>query len=499
MSRDLSEKKQEEKGRKIKTSLVYKLNTRLLLRMLSLFIVMDLFLCLALSANIVLRTENKLSKIIQVIAEYGLPDYKMDLWADVNGYHIVKLAQDPKGFILPKSLYPFIPKETRTGLRTYRFDTETNLPFLKKAEHVSFEYEFVSDGQTYRIVTALGPSVVGFKRVLEALFLFQLVLLLGSIFSGSQLIRKTLYPIVVLEQTARNLNSSGSDFDIEQMQNLAITLDSINAARLDTRIAVDQTENELQGLAAAINSMLDRINDSYRSQIRFVSDASHELRTPIAVIEGYANLLDRWGKNDEKTLEESIHAIKDEAANMKSLVEQLLFLARGDNNTMHLQMEIFDLASLVQDVLRETQMIDSAHEFSCTAESVSISADKGFIKQALRILIDNAIKYTNAGGLISLSVREKGPFVFFTVQDEGIGIPPEAVSRIFDRFYRADESRAKSTGGTGLGLSIARWIAERHGGHMEVLSRKDLGTRISLVIPKSSTKNAYELPETEEI
>ena len=105
--------------------------------------------------------------------------------------------------------------------------------------------------------------------------------------------------------------------------------------------------------------MLDRINESYRSQVRFVSDASHELRTPISVIQGYANLLDRWGKNDEKTLQESIDAIKDETANMKGLVEQLLFLARGDNNTMALQIEHFELSALAVEVLQETQMIDA--------------------------------------------------------------------------------------------------------------------------------------------
>jgi len=168
---------------------------------------------------------------------------------------------------------------------------------------------------------------------------------------------------------------------------------------------------------------------------------------------------------------------------MKGLGEQLLFLARGDNNTMSLQMETFDLDLLAQEVMRETEMIDNGHEFSSNTESLSVYTDKGLIKQVLRILIDNAIKYSNPGGRITLSVAGKGESALLTVQDEGIGIPPEAVPRIFDRFYRADQSRTKSTGGTGLGLSIAKWIAQRHGGHMEVLSRKDIGTRIFIAIP----------------
>ena len=269
----------------------------------------------------------------------------------------------------------------------------------------------------------------------------------------------------------------------EQLEVLAGKLDDINATKLDTRISVGDTQSELRTLASAINGMLDRINESYRSQMRFVSDASHELRTPISVIQGYANLLDRWGKNDAKTLQESINAIKDETANMQGLVEQLLFLARGDNNAMALQIERFELSDLAVEVLRETQMIDGDHEYNSLVTPVFINADKSLLKQATRILIDNAIKYTPSNRLITLSVSEADGFARLTVQDEGIGIAPDAVPQIFERFYRADESRARATGGTGLGLSIAKWITERHGGHMEVLSRQDVGTRISIVLP----------------
>ncbi|HBC92592.1 MAG TPA: sensor histidine kinase, partial [Pelotomaculum sp.] len=250
-----------------------------------------------------------------------------------------------------------------------------------------------------------------------------------------------------------------------------------------TRISVGETQSELKSLASAINGMLDRINESYRSQVRFVSDASHELRTPISVIQGYVNLLDRWGKNDEKTLQESIDAIKDETENMKSLVEQLLFLARGDNNTMALQVERFELSALAEEVLRETQMIDGGHEYNSHAAPVFINADRSLVKQATRILIDNAMKYSPPGKRIIVSVSSADGYARLTVQDEGIGIKSEAVPRILDRFYRADESRAKATGGAGLGLSIAKWITERYGGHIEVLSRLDIGTRISIVFP----------------
>jgi len=160
-----------------------------------------------------------------------------------------------------------------------------------------------------------------------------------------------------------------------------------------------------------------------------------------------------------------------------------LFLARGDNNTMAMQMERFELSELAVEVLRETQMIDAGHEYESKVSPVFINADKSLIKQATRILIDNAMKYTPPGKRIKVSVSSERGYARLTVQDEGIGIPPEAVPKIFDRFFRADESRARATGGTGLGLSIAKWITDRHGGHIEVLSRLDIGTRISILLP----------------
>jgi signal transduction histidine kinase len=229
--------------------------------------------------------------------------------------------------------------------------------------------------------------------------------------------------------------------------------------------------------------MLDRINESYAAQARFVSDASHELRTPIAVIQGYANLLDRWGMEDEKALTESVAAIKDEAGSMQGLVEQLLFLARGDSNRIPLVRERITLPGLVEEVADESRMLESGHEFKVSGEDVAVLADRALIKQALRALVDNAVKYTDHGGDITISTARDGGFARLSVSDSGIGISPDVLPHVFDRFVRADESRARATGGAGLGLSIAQWIVSRHSGHMEALSREGIGTRITLVLP----------------
>ena len=143
-----------------------------------------------------------------------------------------------------------------------------------------------------------------------------------------------------------------------------------------------------------------------------------------------------------------------------------------------------DLSSLGDEVLREVGMIDEGHRFTSDIQpSVVVMGDDGMLKQLMRILMDNSIKYTPAGGEISLRVGIKGAQATVVVQDEGVGIPETAISSIFDRFYRADESRTRGTGGTGLGLSIAKWIAQRHNGAIEVVSREQIGTRMTVLLP----------------
>ncbi|GAB4273609.1 MAG: hypothetical protein Kow00111_27420 [Thermincola ferriacetica] len=176
------------------------------------------------------------------------------------------------------------------------------------------------------------------------------------------------------------------------------------------------SHDELKELAETFNEMLDRIQASYEQQNRFVSDASHELRTPISVIQGYANLLNRWGKDDKAVLEESISAIKNEADNMKDLVEKLLFLARADKNTQNVVKTSFFLNELLEEVLKETRLIDTEHTITCaTNEVVNVIADRGLIKQALRIFLDNSLKFTPPDGTISVNSYLKGAFCFVTI------------------------------------------------------------------------------------
>ncbi len=277
-----------------------------------------------------------------------------------------------------------------------------------------------------------------------------------------------------------------SQFDLQQeaYHDMENAIESLSPATPNAKI--EMGDPNLEGLEDAINDLLARTHAVYRQQIRFVSDASHELRTPIAVIQGYADLLARWGREDEAVLEEGISAIQAETSQMKTLVEDLLFLARGDAGRNPMNFETLDLAQLVQEAGEEYQMLDSQHIWQVQADQpVLARGDRKMLKQVLRILVDNAIRYSPPQTHIQVKAfHVEGQKPAFLVQDMGAGIPSADLPKIFDRFYRSDPARKREGGGTGLGLSIAKWIVDQHQGHFVVLSREDLGTRITVVLPE---------------
>lgn len=197
-------------------------------------------------------------------------------------------------------------------------------------------------------------------------------------------------------------------------------------------------------------------------------------------------MLDRWGKDDEEILEESITAIKHETDHMNHLVEQLLFLARGDAGRNTMNFENVLLNDIMREIYEESLMIDEKHvyRFNEQSSNVMLNADASMIKQAMRILVDNAAKYTKEGDeiVLSLGVAKDSGLPYIQVQDNGIGMAEVDVKHMFERFYRADNTRKVQ--GTGLGLSIAKWIVDKHNGHFEIVSRKDIGTRIRIVFER---------------
>ena len=321
--------------------------------------------------------------------------------------------------------------------------------------------------------------LIGAGVTVASILLLQLLSLLLGYFGENRQIRRILSPINEIALRADEL--SRLSFTEDKYQLLEDAIEHIRPGESQT---LSFQDSDLVGVEAAINNLLVRMRDSYRQQARFVNDASHELRTPIAVIQGYANMLDRWGKEDEKILDESISAIRNEADHMNHLVEQLLFLARGDSGKTSVNLEETDLSAMMQEVYEESFMIDEGHPYRYhpSGEQLVIQADAALLKQAVRILIDNASKYTKAGDEILLECGRSGENeVYIQVQDSGIGMEEADVKQMFERFYRSDEVRSYQ--GTGLGLSIAKWIIDKHRGHFEILSRTGLGTRIRIILP----------------
>lgn len=259
----------------------------------------------------------------------------------------------------------------------------------------------------------------------------------------------------------------------------------IGQSTMDERLKVPEADDELRSLANTINSMLDRVFAAYRQQGRFVADVSHELRTPLAVMQGNIDLLSRWGTQDRAVLHDSIRALEKQTSYMNDLVENLLLLARYDNAQARLHPAEFHVGTLFDELVEEQALIDPAHVYRSEVSSdVLITADRAMIRQLLRALLDNSVKYTPEGGAIRLSCTRADESVVFTVSDDGCGMDQEACQHIFERFYRVDEARTRATGGMGLGLSIVLAIAQAHGGTAQAQSEPGKGTRVTITIPQ---------------
>lgn len=362
---------------------------------------------------------------------------------------------------------------------------------------MAFEFA-LRDGSVF--YKRIRPMVEFMIPVFSAIGAYQIFSLFFSMFRTGR-IRRKLQPLNDLASRAEVI--SNIPLDATHLENLERAIRGVDGTEENVRI--ETQDKDLQGIENALNGLLSRMKEAQMQQTRFVSDASHELRTPIAVVQGYVNMLDRWGKEDPAVLNESIEALKHESQYMKDLVEQLLFLARGDSGRNILKIVNIDLKEIVREVFEESMMIDADHDYRFTVQGVDcggeneqdsalilsaaprmmIRGDVSMIKQSLRIFVQNAAKYTAKGNTITLGVTSSNGFVSYVVQDEGTGIEAEDLKHIFERFYRSDKARNGKTGGSGLGLSIAKWIVDAHEGRVDVISRTELGTRFTVSFPES--------------
>ena len=260
----------------------------------------------------------------------------------------------------------------------------------------------------------------------------------------------------------------------------------ITGSNLETRIEIHSPAEELAVLVTSFNELLSRLDQSFDTMRRFVADASHELRTPISVIRGEADVALSQERSPAE-YRESLTVVLDEARRLSRLVDDLLNLARADAGHVTLQTHDFYLNELLAECCRNVQGL--AHTRGLGLEclpgnDLQFTGDEQLLRRLVINLLDNAIRYTPSGGKVTASLEATASSVQLRVSDTGIGIAPTDAARIFERFYRAGEARSRQDGGFGLGLAIVRWIAESHRGSVTCTSELGRGSTFTVTLPK---------------
>ena len=324
----------------------------------------------------------------------------------------------------------------------------------------------VSNGRTFTIQVSADMD-----DYFEALNRYQLLLLIGI-------------PILLSSATLGGHWMSG--WALTPVDEITRAAQEISPTDLTARVALPGTGDELERLAETLNAMLQRIESAFKQMKQFTADASHDLRTPIALIRTRAEIALRKSRTHSE-YREALNEILGETERLSALIDNLLLLARTDIGTESLKFTRVDLCDLVRKAgaqgrtLAESRHIDWSQ--TVPESSLWIGADPEALRRLFLILIENAIKYTPERGTVSIRVQNSDGKAYVEVLDSGIGIAETDLSHIFDRFYRADSARSRDTGGFGLGLSIGNWIAKAHQGDINVKSVLGKGSCFQVRLP----------------
>jgi two-component system, OmpR family, heavy metal sensor histidine kinase CusS len=299
-----------------------------------------------------------------------------------------------------------------------------------------------------------------------------------------RLIEKETLPALVLLASFLGYWLSGRS--LAPVNRIIATVEMIGAQNLSRRLEVPKAHDELRRLTETLNAMLLRIETSFKRITQFTADASHDLRTPVAVIRATAEITLRRSRA-ESEYREALHRILETSIDTSELLENLLTLARADAGSAGMEMHAVDLASHVSKAQQRAALLAAEKAMQITASvpptPVWVKADAIAIDRLLLILLDNAVKYTPKGGRCEIALSQSSGQAHISVRDSGIGIADADLSNIFDRFYRADRARNRDNGGAGLGLAIARWIAEMHGGTIAAESKLGSGSSFHVSLP----------------
>jgi two-component system, OmpR family, heavy metal sensor histidine kinase CusS len=299
-----------------------------------------------------------------------------------------------------------------------------------------------------------------------------------------RLIEKRFLPLLVILASFLGYWLSGRA--LVPVNRIIHSAERIGVQNLSQRLEVPRAQDELQRLTVALNAMLERIESSVQRIRQFTANASHDLRTPLSLIRTHAELALRRTRT-EPEYRESLSRIFSASQETTQLIEALLTLARADAGAAHLQFKQLDLTTVLQRAALQASVLAISKGLSFSSnlfeEPLFLRADSSAIERLFLAVLDNAVKYTPAGGFVSFRSFVHSGQAVIEVEDTGAGIAPEDLSRIFDRFFRADQARSREVPGSGLGLSIARWIAETHKGSIEVESRPGSGSLFRILLP----------------
>lgn len=319
---------------------------------------------------------------------------------------------------------------------------------------------------------AINAVLHGLLLTLAAGFPFLMGLAIGG---GYFLMRRALAPVDQITRSAERIT----------LRNLA------------ERLPMARTGDEIERLSHALNQMIARLDESFQHIRRFTADASHELRTPLTVLRGELEALMRQPElpaaqiaGGKAELREALASTLEETERLSKIVESLLTISRLDSGEAQMELTPFDLADLAATTTEQMRLlaVDKNISLRCEAASpIPILGDRSRVKQVVVNLLDNAIKYTPAGGSVKLSVRAENGAARLEVCDNGIGIPSQALPHVFERFYRVDKARSRPMGGVGLGLPIVRSICTAHGGEITVESTEGEGSRFRVALPLAKT------------
>lgn len=352
---------------------------------------------------------------------------------------------------------------------------DTTLGTMARARFRAYSRHFKAGDKS--LVLVVLHSLHAQNEVLETIrAAFAWMILLGLLLAGTGgyfLARKSLAPVVAMGTRARR----------------------IGASNLHERLPVQNAHDELGQLATIFNDLLNRLDQSFERQRRFIADASHELRTPLAILRGEAEVaMSHPGRSAEEYLE-SVRILHEETSRLIKIVEDLFTLSRADSGQYQLSLEEVYLEEVVADCAHSARTLASEKNIELQVDAAAecpVQGDESLLRRMILNLLDNAIKYTAAGGRVTIACQAGTADCEVHVTDTGSGIPKDLQSRVFERFFRADpaRSRAAREGGAGLGLSIAQWIAQVHHGKLDLVQSDTHGSHFAVYLPLHQAASA---------